>query len=462
MRFIVSSDIRVSGYGLDLLQYCSENLTVDNPDYIKKEKLGKWLGRTPKKLYMYKQIGNELVLPFGCLKYLWDTYKGQATFEPRFKPTSRIDYDSKIKLYDYQEKAVNMAVSAKNGVVIAPCGAGKTQIGLEIASRIGGRTLWLTHKADLLEQSMSRAKSVFGLDDSEYGTITAGKITLGNTMTFATVQTMANLDLKQFANYFTTIIVDEAHHCVGTPTALTMFYKILSDLSARYKFGLTASEHRSDGLHKTMFYIIGEKIVEISRKEVEDKTCPVIVNMLQSGYEPNMRAIASYDGTFAHCDLLKDMIENTARNEFIVNEIKSVQGSVLVLSDRKAHLETLYKMLNEPKSTIIKALTNSKKVRAEREQVLKDLNNGDLRVVFATYSLAKEGLDVPNLRYVVLATPQKDKITVTQSAGRVGRKAENKDCGRVIDILDNFGYLYGYAKKRKSIYKKLGYTICEW
>ena len=462
MKFIVSKDITVKEYDSSLLDYCNEQLTVDNPEYIQKEKLGKWIGRTPKKLYMYKQVGSDLVLPFGCLRYLWDTYKGVAEFKAQIKPISRIDYGSQIRLYDYQEKAVNMAVKAKNGIIIAPCGAGKTQIGLELASRIGGRTLWLTHKADLLEQSLARAKSVFDLDSGEYGTITAGKITLGNTLTFATVQTMSNLDLSAFKDYFNTIIVDEAHHCVGTPTALTMFYSVLSSLSARYKFGLTASEHRADGLHKTMFHIIGDKIVEISRQEVADKTCPVIVNMVQSGYTPDMSRIASYDGTFAHTDLIKDMVENESRNEFIANEIKSLNGSVLVLSDRRGHLETLSELLNEPNSCIIKALTNSKKVREERQEVLKKLNSGEIRVAFATYSLAKEGLDVPNLRYVVLATPQKDKITVTQSAGRVGRKAENKQVGRVLDIVDDFGYLYGYAKKRKSIYKKLGYTICEW
>ena len=211
-----------------------------------------------------------------------------------------------------------------------------------------------------------------------------------------------------------------------------------------------------------MFNIIRDKIVEISRGEVADKTCPVIVNMVQSGYTPDMSRIASYDGTFVHTDLIKDMVENEDRNKFIANEIKSLNGSVLVLSDRRGHLETLSKLLNEPNSCIIKALTNSKKVREERQEVLKKLNNGEIKVAFATYSLAKEGLDVPNLRYVVLATPQKDKITVTQSAGRVGRKAENKQVGRVLDIVDDFGYLYGYAKKRKSIYKKLGYTICEW
>ena len=106
------------------------------------------------------------------------------------------------------------------------------------------------------------------------------------------------------------------------------------------------------------------------------------------------------------------------------------------------------------------ALSNSKKAREERRQVLKDLNDGKINVVLATYALAKEGLDVPKLNYVVFASPQKDETTVTQSAGRVGRKAEGKEYGVVIDYVDsNFGMLAGFSKKRNSVYKKLEYEI---
>lgn len=46
-----------------------------------------------------------------------------------------------------------------------------------------------------------------------------------------------------------------------------------------------------------------------------------------------------------------------------------------------------------------------------------------------------------------------------QSVGRVGRKAEGKPFGTVIDFVDNFGMYKGWTKKRKNIYKKLSYNI---
>ena len=84
------------------------------------------------------------------------------------------------------------------------------------------------------------------------------------------------------------------------------------------------------------------------------------------------------------------------------------------------------------------------------------LNTGELDCIFATYQLAKEGLDVPNLNYVILATPEHDKTTVIQSVGRVGRKADGKEYGTVIDFVDEFGLYKKWSRERDGFYKKIG------
>ena len=111
------------------------------------------------------------------------------------------------------------------------------------------------------------------------------------------------------------------------------------------------------------------------------------------------------------------------------------------------------------KTVCISTMGNSKKQKEARKMLLQSLNNGELDCILATYQLAKEGLDVPKLRYVVFATPEKDETTVTQAAGRVGRKADGKDYGTVIDFIDSFGMYRGWAKKRIKIYTKLGFYI---
>lgn len=337
-----------------------------------------------------------------------------------------------------------------------PCGSGKTQTALEIIARLGLKTLWLTHTSDLLQQSLGRAKACFGLELSSYGTITGGKVNVGKAITFATVQTMANINLETVKNYFDVVVVDECHKCVGTPTNIMMFYKVVSALNARYKFGLTATPKRADSLEKCMFAILGDIIYEVPKSAVACNTCEVRVRKVRTNFTPDLDVILASDGTLIFSSLIQNIVRDNNRNLHIINDLKKLDGSTLILSDRVEHLETLHKMLNDEKSAIIKA-SNTKADKEKRKTQLADLNEGKLKYLFATYKLAKEGLDIPNLRYVVFATPQKDDTTVTQSAGRVGRKSAGKTYGTVVDYVDSFGLLQNYSRKRDKIYKKLGY-----
>ena len=460
MNIYIANKILVKNYDNYIMAYCKNNLEFDNPDFIKKERMGKWTGNTQRQLILYEKICNDIVLPFGCLKSIWKDLKNTDTkFISLIKQSDcSIDYKSQIKLYDYQKDVVNKSIKAKNGVIVMPCGSGKTQTALEIVARLGKKTLWLTHTQDLLNQSMNRAKSCFNLDASQYGTITEGKVNIGNAITFATVQTMCNIDLKSIKKYFDVIIVDECHKCIGTPTNMMMFYKVLSCLSARYKYGLTATPKRADGLEKCMFAILGDIICEVPKNAVENTTCPVEVHKIYTNFTPDTDVILAGHGTLLYSSLIDNIIKDTKRNEKIIRDLQKLDGATLILSDRIEHLEILNKMLACDKSSIIKA-NNSKAEKEARKTKLNDLNDGKLKYLFATYKLAKEGLDIPNLRYVVFATPQKDETTVVQSAGRVGRKYEGKEKGVVIDYVDNFGMLLGYSKKRDRFYKKLGYSL---
>ena len=69
--------------------------------------------------------------------------------------------------------------------------------------------------------------------------------------------------------------------------------------------------------------------------------------------------------------------------------------------------------------------------------------------------LTSEGLDCPTLKYVVLATPEKNTTLIEQSVGRVMRKAPNKKYGIVIDFVDEFLMYKKWHNLRKGIYKKL-------
>ena len=448
-----------------LCNWCFENLVLPNPEYHKKEKMGKWLGNTPKEIILYERIGNTLCLPFGVwsenfykmLRPETESLKSDIT---AFKP---FDYQSSINLYDYQNDAVIKSIDKRNGVIVMPCGAGKTQTGLEIVARLGGRTLWLTHTQDLLNQSMSRAKSCFDAPLSSYGTITSGKVNIGTGITFATVQTMAKINLEEYKNVWDVLIVDECHKAIGSPTKVMQFYKVISALSCRYKYGLTATPKRSDGLHKSMTALIGDIIINVPKQVVADTTCPVKIIQIRTGYIPNFKTVLNGDGTINYSHLIDDLIHNNERYKIILQMIGKLNGATIVLANRVEYLERLTQSLHlfGKRVRCLSGQGQSKKAKEERKEALKQLNNAELDCVLATYQLAAEGLDVPNLRNLILATPEKDERIITQAVGRVGRKAEGKEYGVVYDICDNFGMLQGYERKRLGFYKKLGYELVE-
>lgn len=463
MKIKVAEKIKIENPTPAIVSWCRENLILDNPDYYKKERMGKWVGNTPKTINLYERVGDELWLPFGCLQDVWRLCVhgiSIKSWDVQIRPLMHLEYHSNVNLYPYQEKAVSEAIRVKNGIVVMPCGSGKTQCGLDFISRIGGRALWLTHTQDLLNQSKKRAESVLSCPPHAFGTITAGKVNIGTHITFATVQTLAKLDLSNYKDAWDVIIVDECQHCAGSPTRVTQFYKVISQLSARYKIGLTATPKRADGLERSMFALLGGIIHEVTREEVAHTTCPVKVRRISTNWYPDCECVLMGDGTIDYSKVIENMVNDTDRMCIVSNEINMIPKGmpIMVLANRVAYLEQLLSIY-DGKAVCLSGQGQSKKAKAERKAALEKLNAGEIDCVFATYALAKEGLDVPNLRYVVLATPERDETTVIQSVGRVGRKADGKEFGMVIDFVDSFGMYQGWAKKRTGYYKKINAEV---
>lgn len=463
MRIKVAEKIKIETPTPAIEKWCEDNLILDNPDFYKKERMGKWTGNTPRTISLFERVGNELWLPFGCVQNVWRMCVRGVSWDVGFCPKRAFDYQSGISLYPYQENAVKAALKGKNGILVMPCGSGKTQSGLEVIARLGGRALWLTHTQDLLNQSKNRAESVLG--NVGCGTITEGKVNIGEGITFATVQTMAKIDMEQYRDFWDIVIVDECQHCAGSPTKVTQFYKVMSNLCARYKIGLTATPKRADGLEMAMFALLGDVLHEVSREEVAHTTCPIKVTQIYTNWYP-ADDVMLYDGTIDYSKVIDSMTHDEARFNLVLDTIVNLpkDAPVIVLANRVEYLQRLSKKYDELRggfepSICLSGLGTSKNAKRLRKNALIGLGEGDIDCLFATYQLAKEGLDVPNLRYVVLATPEKDETTVIQSAGRVGRRADGKECGEVIDFVDSFGIYRGWAKKREGYYWKIGADI---
>ena len=457
MRIVIGSEIRVKGASRALQKWCTENLVIPNPEYASRARRGLWIGNTPKFLWLYRLEDTDLLLPTGTGKHLRAFLDQDDEVRLDLADHGRIPFAGSVPLYDYQEAAVDAMVKNGCGILKSPCGSGKTQMGIALAARLSRKTLWITHTQDLLNQSMERASQYF--DRSGMGVIAAGKVQIGSHFTFATVQTLCKLDLDQYRYTWDVIIVDECHRLSGSPAQVTMFYRVMNHLAARYKYGLSATVHRSDGMIKSTLAVLGEVAYEVPDEAVEDKTMKVRIVQRDTGIRAG-RCCLDTDGTLEYSKLLPYLTENEERNQQIVKDmVRNASCWNLVLSDRLEHLRTLMGMLPDEYRSLavmIDGKMTSKRARAERIEAIEDMRSGKKHFLFASFSLAKEGLDIPRLDRLYLTTPKKDYAVVTQSVGRIARTFPGKTEAICYDYVDDIQFCQNQYRRRRTHYRKAG------
>lgn len=455
MELIISNEITIHDPTDEVRKWIYEKLKVANPEYENKLRLGLWVGNTPQELKLYRTSGDSIVIPYGVRKSLFHAFPELRTekHDCKFAENKPVNYNADIKLYDYQENAVSSLIQSEGGILQSKAGSGKTRMGIATICRMGKKTLWLTHTNELLNQSYNAAAEF--IDKKLLGKITAGKMQIADGITFATVQTLSKADLNALRYEWDMIVVDECHRCAGTINKATMFSKVLNNLAARYKYGLSATLHRADGLILCTYSLLGgvshtvpENVVNTMRVEIARRDTGVQIS----------RKCLDTDGTLVYAKLINYLAEHPYRNKQISEDIDALcsQGhSIILLSDRVGHLQELYKMLpyHIQNDAVI---LHGKVKKADRELALEQMRNKEKHILLATYQLAKEGLDVPCLDRLLLATPVKDYAIVVQSVGRIARVCEGKGQPVVYDYVDDIGFLQGMWKKRCTSYRKDG------
>ena len=458
MKVIFSNEITITDATQEILDWCNENLVIPNPEYAKKERMGLWTGNTPRTLSLYKINGESVILPIGAfkdIKPILNTYN--IEYSQDMANNEPIEYNAEVNLYDYQEIAVEQMLKAGYGILQSPAGSGKTQMGIALAVKLGKKCLWLTHTQDLLKQSYDRASQY--IDKSLLGTITAGKVNIGSGITFATVQTLAKQDLTQYKYMWDVVIVDECHRVAGTPTSMTQFSKVISNLACEHKYGLSATVHRADGMIKCCYMLLGDVKYIVPDEAVKDRCMQVQIKIIDTGIDIPISALDT-DGTINYTKLITSLANSTKRNDIIYDKLmKNSSHYNLILSDRLDQLYYLYNQMPptlQEQSAVIDGKMTSKKAKAEREQAIEDMRSCKKHFLFASYKLAKEGLDIPRLDRLHLVTPQKDYAIIVQSVGRIARTFDGKEEPICFDYVDKFKMAENMYRARLRHYKKCG------
>ena len=471
MKITLSNIIEIQEPTKEILNYCKNELTFTNPDYIKKQRMGFWIGKTPKTIKLYDYYNDNIYLPIGCFEDVWQLHPHKEDYKD-YSITKKANIKSNIVLRNYQKPCADALKKYVNGIFVLPPGLGKTQIGLHCASILGQKTLWLTHTKELLQQAKERCENNLECTTSS---ITEGKCDISGDIVFATVQTLVNIVDKQQIKQdeFGLIIVDECHHLSTSAETVKMFEKCVNYFSARYKLGITATLHRSDGLENTTTKILGNVIYEVKKSDdkkkligiyegkqilelpIEQFQVPARIYMLKTTYNVLDRDVFDRNSKIVFTRLISDLCGDYDRNKQVLGIIKNLKGYSIVISERIDQLH--YLSDNTPNSICIDGKTNKKL----REKLIEEFREGKYKVLFASYSLVAEGLDIPMLENLVMVSPVKDQRLVVQAIGRVQRPYNGKQLANVYDLVDDVSLLYKFTKERKKVYKTEGWEVYE-
>lgn len=451
----VSNVIRLYNLPAHISLVIQTELSFENPKYITAARVGRSTRGIPKRIKSYKLHKNYLTVQRGYLDRLFQLL-ADHNIDPEvhwnttiFEPTR---LDNSIQLRSYQQTWFQDLSEFHQGVGVAPPGAGKTILALQLYASLGQPCLWLTHTNRLAKQVAEAVRNLFGV---EPGFIGAGKESFGH-FTVGLIPTLVRRDLSEIKDKFGLVILDEAHHAPSTT-----FTDVLSQFSAHFRYGVTATPYRDDGLEPLMFDVLGPQRSFIDRATLRD------LGYLMTPTVYKIPTNFQYDwlpGT-SFKQLEKDLSENEERNrqictDILVESTADERNVCIVLVSRIPHMEVFHEMLDPLLPGV--GYVHSKMSAKKADEALNNFEAGNYKVLIATYKMLAEGFDYPPSNRLFLTAPYKGRTLVEQATGRVERVAEGKTDAVVYDYADvNVGVLENQARIRQEIFEENNNPVIE-
>ena len=431
-----------------LIAFLREQLNFYNSDYLAKKNLGKSTFNTEKFFNLIEETEDEIMIPRGFSSTLVQYCRNEGipykVIDNRRKKES-IGFDSDIELQDHQEEALQKTREKDFGVVVSPPGSGKTVIGLEIISEKRQPALILVHRKQLFDQWIQRIQDFLKIPKKDIGQIGNQKHSIGSSVTVAMIQTLARMDsLDELSNAFGTVIIDECHHIPAKS-----FREAIVHLNAYYLYGLTATPTRKSNDQKLIFVYIGNILHQVSQQEyLAKKNISTEINIKETDlYAPFDYKIDKYE------TISRILIHDTKRNSLIIDDIDKHAHrfkTILILTERKAHVDILNLYLKEKYETITIHGEDSERSRKSKVEQIKQ---GHFKIVISTGQYFGEGIDISNLDCLFIAYPFAFEGKLIQYIGRIQRSEKQPVIFDYRDSrIDHFEKMF---KQRNRYYKKL-------
>ena len=316
-------------------------------------------------------------------------------------------------LRPYQQRAVDTFLAGESGVVVLPCGAGKTIVGAAAMARVSTTTLILVTNSVSAKQWKAELLRRTTLTEDEIGEY-SGSVKEIRPVTIATYQVLTtrrkgsylHLELLD-ARDWGLVVYDEVH-LLPAPV-----FRLTASLQARRRLGLTATLVREDGREDEVFSLIGPKQFEVPWKEIErdgfiaSATCHEIRVPLASDMR---RAYGSAEG--------EDRYRMAATADTKVPVVRQLvaehpESQILVIGQYIDQLEELGEALGAPVLT-------GKTPEREREELYADFRAGRVRVLVVS-KVANFSVDLPEASVAI------------QVSGAFGsRQEEAQRLGRIL------------------------------
>jgi superfamily II DNA or RNA helicase len=394
---------------------------------------------------------------------------------------SVVSVDAKLlkgkELRDYQVSATRKAIYAERGIVQAATGAGKTLMAAYLIAHLrrdglAESVLYIVPTVPLMEQT---AKELRSLGITSVTTAGGGtKPNLKATCVVSVVDTAYNSikSSKPFAENIRdseVIILDEAHHAPSNK-----WTTICEACQAKYRVAYTATAHDDPEKYSfsdlVLYGLVGPIIFEVRSKELRDR-----------GYlaEP---LVTILDGAKGNIPLYNwqsvydiGIVKNKLRNSLIVSLAAScyqADNKVMIFVNRKSHGHALAKALAikcgcdslfaHGGSTCFEykaATASSHRKNFAIKDIAKYVNTRNRAIVLST-SIFDEGVDLPIINVLVMATGMKKYRRTVQRCGRGMRPKEGSNRVFIFDFYDeSHPFLEKQSKYRIWTYKEEEFRI---